>query len=49
MSHPKVIKLDSRRRVSFAKVGRPEHARYAVVEHPNGQIELIPTTNKETP
>lgn len=50
MVHPKPseavavkhVKLDSRRRVSLAKVGRPEHTKYTVTEHPNGVLELTP-------
>jgi hypothetical protein len=34
--------LDSRRRVSLGKVGRPEHNRYQVLENPDGEIVLIP-------
>lgn len=34
--------VDSRRRVSLGKVGRPEHSRYEVFENDLGEILLVP-------
>lgn len=34
--------LDSRRRVSLGKVGRPEHTRYEILENALGEILLVP-------
>jgi hypothetical protein len=34
--------VDSRRRVSLGKVGRPEHTRYQIMENDLGEILLVP-------
>lgn len=34
--------LDSRRRLSLGKVGKPQHTRYQVLENPLGEILLVP-------
>lgn len=40
----KLITLDSRRRVSLGKIGKPEHTRYIAETFPDGKIILIPAT-----
>lgn len=37
-----IVELDSRRRVSLGRVGRPEHTRYLAHEEPDGAIVLEP-------
>lgn len=37
-----LIELDERRRVSFGKLGRPEHRRYLASEEPDGTLVLVP-------
>ena len=34
--------LDSRRRLSLGKIGRPEHTRYEISENSLGEILLVP-------
>jgi hypothetical protein len=40
--HAAQTDLDSRRRVSLGKVGRPEHTRYEILENDLGEILLVP-------
>lgn len=42
MSDGTLIELDTRRRVSLGRVGRPEHTRYLVSEEDDGTLVLIP-------
>ena len=37
-----LVELDSRRRVSLGRLGRPEHRRYLVTEEPDGTLVLTP-------
>ena len=37
-----LVELDSRRRVSLGRLGRPEHRRYFVTEEPDGTLVLTP-------
>ena len=37
-----IITLDTRRRASLGKVGRPQDTTYEVTEHDDGRIELTP-------
>jgi hypothetical protein len=37
-----LIELDSRRRTSLGKVGRPEHRYYLVRDEPDGTIVMVP-------
>lgn len=37
-----VVELDDRRRVSFGRIGHPEHRRYLVREEPDGTIVMTP-------
>lgn len=39
---PHLIELDARRRVALGKLGKPEHTRYLVTEHPDGSLLLTP-------
>lgn len=36
------VEVDSRRRISLGRVGRPEHKRYIVEQSADGEIRLIP-------
>ena len=38
----RVVTLDRRRRVSFGKIGRPEHTRYIATVAEDGTIYLVP-------
>jgi hypothetical protein len=38
----KEVVLDDRRRTSFARIGRKDHAKYLVEEHEDGTIVLTP-------
>lgn len=37
-----LVELDSRRRISLGRLGRPEHRRYLVTEEPDGTLVLTP-------
>lgn len=37
-----LVELDSRRRISLGRLGRPEHHRYLVTEEPDGTLVLTP-------
>ena len=37
-----VVEVDSRRRISLSKIGRPEYTRYFVHAQPDGTIVLTP-------
>lgn len=37
-----IVELDSRRRASLGRIGRPEHTRYLAHEEPDGSIVLEP-------
>ena len=39
---PHLIELDARRRAALGKLGKPEHTRYLVTEHPDGSLLLTP-------
>lgn len=39
---PHLIELDARRRVALGRLGKPEHTRYLVTEHPDGSLLLTP-------
>lgn len=37
-----IVELDDRRRVSFGRIGQPEHRRYLVREETDGTIVMTP-------
>ena len=39
---PHLVELDGRRRVALGRLGKPEHTRYLVTEHPDGTLLLTP-------
>ncbi len=42
MANEILLELDARRRVSFGKIGRPEHTRYLARENSDGTVTLTP-------